>query len=175
LARQKIAGLHLTFSYLKQIPVLAPATFEAAAPWFRSETVAQWITRRVIELTYTAWDAEPIAQDIGWLTPPFRWSETRRALLQAELDGCFFHLYDLKRDDVDYILSTFPIVNRKDVARFGEERTRRLVLERYDALADAAVRGRPYQTPLDPPPAHPSLTHPESTRPDWAGPPAETP
>jgi len=29
-------------------------------------------------------------------------------LLRAELDGALFHLYGIKRDDVDYILGTFP-------------------------------------------------------------------
>ena len=33
---------------------------------------------------------------------------------------------------------TFPIVRRKDEALHGEYRTKRLILERYDALAEAA-------------------------------------
>jgi len=88
--------------------------------------------------------------------------------MRAELDACFFHLYGLQRDDVDYVLAAFPIVNRRDRQKYGEERTRRLILERYDALAEAMATGTPYETVLDPPPADPSVAHPESTRPDWA-------
>lgn len=66
------------------------------------------------------------------------------------------------------MLSSFPIVNRKDVAHYGEERTRRPILERYDALAEATATRKPYQTILDPPPAHRSHPHSEPTRPDWA-------
>lgn len=106
--------------------------------------------------------------------PTPKWDEERRALLRAELDACFFHLYGIGRGDVDYILGTFPIVNRKDVAKYGEERTRRLILERYDALAVATATGVPYETVLDPPPADPAVAHPESTRPDWAKPPVRT-
>ena len=65
-------------------------------------------------------------------------------------------------------METFPIVKRKDEAAFGEYRTKRLILEVYDAMAKAIETGEPYQTILDPPPADPSLCHPESTRPDWA-------
>ena len=100
--------------------------------------------------------------------PPFRWDPERRALLRAELDALMFRLYGIERDDVDYIMDTFPIVKRKDEAEFGEYRTKRLILERYDAMVDAEAAGREYETILDPPPADPSLCHPESTRPDWA-------
>ena len=68
---------------------------------------------------------------------PFRWIPERRELIRAELDAAFFHLYGLDRDDVDYIMDTFPIVRRKDEAAHGEYRTKRLILERYDAMAEA--------------------------------------
>jgi hypothetical protein len=53
---------------------------------------------------------------------------------------------------VDYIMETFPIVKRRDEERFGEYRTKRLILGIYDAMADAARTGTPYQIILDPPP-----------------------
>jgi len=81
-----------------------------------------------------------------------------------------FRLYGIERDDVDYILDTFPIVKRKDEAEFGEYRTKRLILERFDAMAAAEAADRDYETVLDPPPADPSMAHPESTRPAWAKP-----
>ncbi len=59
-------------------------------------------------------------------------------------------------------------MRRKDEAAHGEYRTKRLILERYDALAECIANGTEYQTVLEPPPAHPSLAHPESTRPDWS-------
>jgi hypothetical protein len=67
--------------------------------------------------------------------PPFKWDEERRAHLRAELDALYAHLYGLTREELDYILDTFPIVRRKDEARYGEYRTKRLVLEYYEALA----------------------------------------
>ena len=48
-----------------------------------------------------------------------------------------FRLYGIERDDVDYIMDTFPIVRRHDEQRFGEYRTKRLILERYDAMVAA--------------------------------------
>ena len=47
------------------------------------------------------------------------------------------HLYDLTREELAYILDTFPIVRRKDEAKYGEYRTKRMVLEAYDLLAKA--------------------------------------
>jgi hypothetical protein len=171
-ARQKLGGTNLTYGYVYQLPVLAPSTYDVRASWDAALAVSEWLSPRLLELTYTAWDLEAFANDLGYYGPPFRWDEERRPLLRAELDACFFHLYGIERDDVDYILGTFPIVNRKDREKYGEERTRRLILERYDALAEATASGVPYRTVLDPPPADPSVAHPELTRPDWATPPA---
>jgi hypothetical protein len=122
--------------------------------------LSEWLISRVVELSYTAWDMRPFARDLGDDGPPFRWDEERRSLLRAELDAAYFHLYGVERDDIDYILNTFPIVQRKDEARFGEYRTKRLILDIYDAMSTSVGTGAPYQTVLDPPagygPRHPA-------------------
>src|SRR5207302_344915 len=115
--------------------------------WSTGETLRGWIAPQVLELTYTAWDLEPFARDMGYSGPPFQWDEARRFLMRCELDAAFFHLYGIGREDVDYIMDTFPIVRRKDEQRYGEYRTKRVILERYDALAEAARSGRAYLTP----------------------------
>jgi hypothetical protein len=158
-ARQKIGGTHLTYGYLKQLPALGPGHFAKPCPWSSSEQVVVWVLPRVVELTYTAWDLEGFGTDVGFAGPPFRWDPERRPVLRAELDAAFFLLYGLSRDDTDYVLETFPIVKKNDEKKFGEYRTKRLILERYDALA-ASIRTGDYQTPLDPPPAHDSMRHP---------------
>jgi hypothetical protein len=165
--RFKVGGTHINFFIAKQLAVLPPARLAERCEWAAGST-SDWLNPRVLELTYTAWDLAGFAQDIGWRGPPFRWDPERRSLLRAELDACFFHLYGIERDDVDYIMETFPIVKREDEAAHGEYRTKRMILEVYDAMAEAIRTGVPYQTVLDPPPADPSLCHPESTRPPWA-------
>jgi len=42
----------------------------------------------------------------------------------------------------------------------GECLVKRIILECYDAVAEAMKTGRPYQTILDPPPADPRIAHP---------------
>jgi hypothetical protein len=143
-----------------QLPVLASTTYDRRAPWDREHTLADWLIPRVLELTYTAWDLASFAGDLGYHGPPFRFDEERRAVLRAELDACFFHLYGIEREDVVYILDTFPIVARHDVEEFGEFRTKRLVLEHYDAMTKAAATHEPYECPLDPPPGDPRAAHP---------------
>ncbi|PEN04745.1 hypothetical protein CRI93_14645 [Longimonas halophila] len=70
---------------------------------------------------------------------PFMWNEERRTHLRADLDGLYGHLYGLERNELAYILDTFPIVKRKDKAEHGEYRTKRLVLEAYDRLAGSEL------------------------------------
>ncbi len=160
-ARQKIIGIHLNAGILEQLPVLPPDTYGKGCPWSTSTLVSDWIRVRIIELTYTAWDLQPFAQDCGYAGPPFRWDEERRFLLHCELDATYFHLYGIARDDVDYIIDTFPIVKRKDEAAYGEYRTKRVILEIYDAIQKATESGKPYQTLLDPPPADARVAHKE--------------
>jgi len=177
-ARQKVGGTNLTYFTMKQLPVLPPETFDRPCPWSPDETLADWIRPRALELTYTAWDLEPFARDLGYAGPPFRYDPERRFQLRCELDAAFFLLYlgtpeewereatpELKalfptpRDAVAYILEQFPILKRRDEARYGEYRTARLVLEAYDRMSEAAATGTAYRTLLAPPPADPSVAH----------------
>ena len=68
----------------------------------------------------------------------------RRALLRAELDVVYAHLYGLSRDELRYILDpadvmgadypseTFRVLKDKEMRLYGEYRTRRLVLAAWD-------------------------------------------
>jgi N-6 DNA Methylase len=151
-ARQKIAGTNLSFFLVEQFPVLPPAAYMTSAKWLGRYALDAWIQDRVLELSYTAYDLAPFAADLGDAGPPFRWDEERRFKIRTELDAAFFHLYGIERDDVDYIMETFPVVKRRDEQRYGSFRTKELILEIYDAMAEAIRTGEPYQTILDPPP-----------------------
>jgi hypothetical protein len=66
------------------------------------------------------------------------------------------------RDAVSDIMDTFPIVRRKDEEKYnGDYRTKRVILEIYDAMQDAIRTGQPYQTRLDPPPGPPPTGLPD--------------
>ncbi|NYF59359.1 Eco57I restriction-modification methylase domain-containing protein [Micromonospora purpureochromogenes] len=148
--RLKVGGTHLNFFIAHQLPVLAPETVEVHNEFVRA---------RVLELTYTANDMLSFARDLGDEGTPFRWDEERRTIIRAELDALFFHLYGIARNDVDYIMETFPIVKRKDEAKHGAYRTKELILAEYDRMAVAGVNltnplvdGENYTSTLTPPP-----------------------
>ena len=159
-ARQKVGGTHLTYGYLNQLPILSPSIYTQSCNRSLNGSVSDWLLIRIVELNYTAWDVSSFAQDCGFDCPPFRWDEERRFLLRSELDAAFFHLYGIDRDDVDYIMETFPIVKRRDEASYGEYRTKQVILEIFDAMRLAMDTAEPYQTRLDPPPADPRCCHP---------------
>lgn len=125
-ARQKVGGTHMTYSYLMQLP--------SPLPYSNQDGVIQadWLTAR----------AQILQSTEGW-------AGVDREGIRAELDAAFFHLYGIERDDVDYIMETFAIVKRKDIAAHGEYRTKRLILEIYDAMAEAEKTGVPYASPFD--------------------------
>ena len=135
-ARQKVSGSSMTYFYVKQFPVLPPSFYTA-------EDLA-FIVPRVVELTYTSHSLSPFARDLGYHGAPFAWNEDRRALLRAELDAFYAVAYSLTRDDLRFILDptdvmgpdypseTFRVLKDNEKMRYGEYRTRRLVLEAWD-------------------------------------------
>jgi hypothetical protein len=158
-ARQKIGGMHMSGFIVDQLAVIAPETYGVRHAWV-SGGLSAWLTHRVLELTYTTWDLEPFAHDVGYDGPPFRWDPERRFLLRCELDATFFRLYGLSRDETDYVMETFSIVRKHDEKTHGCYRTKDKILEIYDAMADAVRTSKPYQTALDPPPADLRVAHP---------------
>ena len=157
--RQKVGGLHLNVFEVKQLPVLPPSHYLDSSPWQKNTLLRDWFLPRILELTYTAWDLQPFARDVGYNGPPFRWNRNRRFLLCCELDAAFFHLYSIPRDDVNYIMDTFSVIRKNDEATHGVFRTKRTILEIYDAMTRAERTGRSYATLLDPPPADASVAH----------------
>ena len=165
--RQKTAQPSLPMGVVYESPFIPPHTYTPA--------LLDFIVPRVLELTYTAWDLAAFAADVGWDGPPFIWDEERRFLMRCELDALYFHLYQISRDDVDYIMETFPIVKRKDEAKHGEYLTKRVILEMYDQMAGLAKVVAPapkdesatylvpdvsqWETWLNPPPASPDVAH----------------
>jgi hypothetical protein len=149
--RQNIGGTSLGYFLLKQLPVTRPQQVE--------DRHHSFVESRVLELVYTASDVKGYADTLEYNGRPFRWDDDRRFLLRCELDALYFHLYGIVRHDVDYIMGTFPITRRKEEQQFGEYRTKRVILEIYDAMAEATRSGLMYKTRLSPPPASVRLSH----------------
>jgi hypothetical protein len=123
-ARSKIHSTSVNWYLAEQLPVIPFDIY--AAKRFGKKTVADIVREAVLELTYTAHDMAPFAHDMGYVDktgqvkPPFKWDEARRVMLRAKLDAIYFHLYGItERDDVRYIYSTFPIIERDETAAHG--------------------------------------------------------
>lgn len=162
-ARQKVSGTNFNHWIWNQVPLL-PWKVYGEVPRWQDEEPKTWVSMRSLELTFTGWDLASFAHDVGYDGPPFRWDPARRFLLRCELDAAFFHLYGIARDDVDYIMDTFPIVKKNDEKAHGRYRTKETILEIYDAMAVAENSGVAYATRLDPPPADPRVAHPDRPR-----------
>jgi hypothetical protein len=149
----------LVFDYLLRTSLSQPSipqgAFEQVAlpPPERFDRAAmEWLLPRILELSYTAHALTAWARDLGYNGQPFAFDPDRRALLRAELDAFYARLYGLTRDELRYILDpadvmgedypseTFRVLKNNELRAFGEYRTRRLVLEAWDALQQEATR-----------------------------------
>ncbi|MFB2838251.1 hypothetical protein [Floridanema evergladense] len=128
----------MSFFIVKQLPVIPSESY--------TKEDIEFISSRVLELVYTAWDMQPFAKDMGYDGEPFIWDSNRRAILRAELDAYYAKLYGLTRDELRYILDpadvygedfpseTFRVLKNNEIRQFGEYRTQRLVLAAWDML-----------------------------------------
>ena len=78
--------------------------------------------------------------------PPCIFDDAKRAVLRAELDAYYARLYGLTRTELQYILEpqsvmgedypseTFRVLKDNEIAKYGEYRTQRLVLEAWDRM-----------------------------------------
>ena len=138
--RQKVQGQTLNLFIVEQLPIVPPERYKQVC--FGPKTAAEIVREAVLELTYTAHDMAPFARDMGHLDearevlPPFPWDADRRLRLRAKLDALYFHLYGVtNRDDIRYIYSTFPIVQREEEKAWGRYRSLELCLAWQSALA----------------------------------------
>ena len=135
-ARQKIGGANINQFICRQIATLAPSAY--------SQEDIDFIVPRVLELTYTSHSLNGWAEALGYEGEPFVFDPERRAILRAELDARYAKLYGLNEQELRYILDpadvygedypseSFRVLKEKEIAEFGEYRTRRLVLEAWE-------------------------------------------
>ena len=149
-ARQKVGGSSMALFIMKQQPTLTPDQIPSAMQW--------QIVKRVAELCYFNHDMDGWASEL-WeemseeqrselpqlgAQQPWIYNPERRAILQAELDAIFAHLYGLNTEDLRYILDpedvcgkgcineTFRVLKDNELRQYGEYRTKRLVLEAWN-------------------------------------------
>ena len=142
-ARQKISGLHLNFFTVNQVATLSPSAY--------SQADIDFIVPRVLELTYTSHSLKGWAEALGYEGEPFVFDPERRAILRAELDARYAKLYGLNEHELRYILDpsdvygedypseSFRVLKEKELAEFGEYRTRRMVLDAWHTQETPSV------------------------------------
>lgn len=157
--KQKLSGASLAGYVVRQLPAPSQESFSEAPEWLATDSWACWLRDRVLELTYTSWSLRDFGRTFGYEGPPFRWSPQRRFLLRCELDAAMFHSFGFTRNEMCDVLDTFRLIRDRDEKSHGEYRTKHVVLEIYDAMAEAARTGIPYATRLEPPPGDPRAAH----------------
>lgn len=150
ISKQKMGGSNMSNFITKQLPVLSLEQIP--------DEMIMPIVSRVARLCYFNHDLDGWAEEL-WneLSPKqqteipelgrkecFIYDPEKRAVLQAELDAIFAHLYGLNTEDIRYILDpedicgkgcineTFRVLKDNELRQYGEYRTKRLVLEAWD-------------------------------------------
>jgi hypothetical protein len=133
--RQKIGGVALNFFIVEQLPVFTPDLYSDLCAWNKKQTLEEWVSDRVLQLTCTADDMRPLADATGFVGSVHKWKVDERAHLIAELDAAYFLLYGVTREELEYILSTFSGAGDPDQSTPSMFRMDNLILDAYDRLS----------------------------------------
>lgn len=60
------------------------------------------------------------AEELGDYGPPFHWIPERRAMLRADLDAAFLHVYGLDREEAEHVLDSFVVARKYEERDYGE-------------------------------------------------------
>ncbi|MEW6413446.1 MAG: DNA methyltransferase [Candidatus Zixiibacteriota bacterium] len=131
-ARQKVGAVTLNFFIVEQLPIFSPDFYNARCRWEQSTQLVTWISERVLKLSCTSNDVISLAESAGFNPPVHKWKPEERAEIMAELDAAYFILYEIEREDVEYILSTFSGINSDGGSIFESKNTTDLILKYYD-------------------------------------------
>jgi len=131
-ARQKIGAVTLNFFIVEQLPLFPTDFYSQSCPWDKKQTLEKWISERVLKLTCTANDMRPLAEAADFKPQVHKWKPAERAELIAELDAAFFRLYEISREDVEYILNTFSGIRKEKETFAGVVSQEDAILGAYD-------------------------------------------
>lgn len=149
ISRQKMGGSNMSIFMIKQMPILTKEQIP--------DSHILPIIKRVAHLNYFNHDLDNWAKELSdALTveqnaeipelkalSPFKYDSEKRAIIQAELDAIFAHLYGLNTEELKYILDpedvcgpgcineTFRVLKDNEIRQYGEYRTKRLVMDAW--------------------------------------------
>lgn len=150
-ARQKVGGTNFNIFHLAQLPFPSRDQLQNFAR-NRLKVGENWLTDHASELVYTSNSAAPFAQILGDSKAPFRFDPDRRAIIRAEVDAFFFHLFGANEDTLHFVLDSFEVAKSNEESKFGEYRSKRLILQSFLTMNDAMESGVAFVSSLVPPP-----------------------
>ncbi|MHA1150727.1 MAG: Eco57I restriction-modification methylase domain-containing protein [Promethearchaeota archaeon] len=126
--RRKTSGTHMSFYIVEQLPIFPPKKY--------SKNLIEFISHRVLNLTFNSLDLKEFALDLNYEKNPIQWDAKKRIISKSELDALFSHLYKVTRKELSDILEDFEVLKKYELEEYNEFITKKLVLDAYDKLSN---------------------------------------
>jgi hypothetical protein len=151
LARSRLTSPKMAFSLLDSLPFPRPALADA---------LVQNVAPIVLRLICTSLEMSPFwnrMADLGFVeavavdTIPGSAlvNPIDRAIAKADLDAFVaIKVFSLTKGELSDLLETFDVLQRREQKAYGEFRTKKLILQAFEALSSAGNSGQPYRSLL---------------------------
>jgi hypothetical protein len=126
ITRVKFYGANLIKNIIEQLPII---DYEKAI------VVKDHLINRVLKLSYTSESIKSFANDLNYNDAPYVYNTRERHIIKCELDAIVAHLYEIDKEDLEYMLDAFPIFKNKEIQLYGKYLTKETILRLYDEFA----------------------------------------
>jgi hypothetical protein len=135
LVRLRQSGANVSKSVYEQVPVPVAVAAALVKDDLDDPSLEEAI-QLALELIYAAPDLAGFAQAAACNRAPYAWNPTRRQELRVRIEAMLFRWYGLA-DDVLPVMESFPILQRREIARHGDYRLARGIVRALEEIPAA--------------------------------------
>jgi hypothetical protein len=134
--RQSIGGANFTLYILKQLPMPDPQTISKKTVNLQGKTepLDEFLIQRGVDLLWTSHSLDPLGKTLKSRDKPITWDPEERLQWRAEIEAAVAKLYGINRNEFEYILDDFDILQEQEKEKYGYYRSKEEALEKFDSI-----------------------------------------
>ena len=136
--QQSLGGANLSYYILKQLPMPTPETVRKVdvVNGDKKSTLRHFLLKRGGKLMWTSHSLDPLGEELSHVLGdgPFEWNEKERNQWRAEIDAAVAQAYGLSREEFEFVLDSFEILEELEQEEYGEYKRKKDCLNAFDKL-----------------------------------------
>jgi hypothetical protein len=100
----------------------------------KTEPLDEFLIQRGVDLLWTSHSLDPLGKTLKSRDKPITWDPEERLQWRAEIEAAVAKLYGINRNEFEYILDDFDILQEQEKEKYGYYRSKEEALEKFDSI-----------------------------------------